>query len=141
MANEFDPMIGNWYRHLDKGQMFQVIAIDDDERLVELQHFDGDIEELSMVAWRAMDLELAEAPEDWTGPLDDIEPDDLGYSSETAMSRSDWARPLQETPGRELEAWEDTETTKEAGGSDSAQTAEELWEPEKIDAVDSESTA
>jgi len=141
MANEFDPIIGNWYRHLDKGQMFQVIAIDDEERLVELQHFDGDIEELSMVAWRAMDLELTEAPEDWTGPLDDIEPDDLGYSSETAMSRSDWVRPLQETPGDEHEAWEDTDTTKASAGTDSDESVEELWEPEKIDAVDSDSIA
>jgi hypothetical protein len=67
MVNELDPLIGNWYRHLDKGQMFRVVAFDEHDALVELQHFDGDIEEVDLTAWRSMDLEIAEAPEDWTG--------------------------------------------------------------------------
>ncbi|MCP5093465.1 MAG: hypothetical protein GY949_21350 [Gammaproteobacteria bacterium] len=30
MGNELDPLIGNWYQHLDKGQMFRVVAFDED---------------------------------------------------------------------------------------------------------------
>jgi hypothetical protein len=45
--------------------------------------------------WRELELELIEPPEDWTGPVDDVERDDLGYS-ETDMSADDWREPLQE---------------------------------------------
>lgn len=140
MNKKSDPIIGNWYRHLDKGQMFQVTAFDEDEALVELQHFDGDLEEVTLSIWRSMDLETAEAPEDWTGPMDDIEQDDLGYS-ETAMSDSDWRRPLQETSAEQSEDWENTGSEEETAGQDEKQLAEELWEPEKIEAVARESSA
>jgi hypothetical protein len=139
MHTELDPIIGNWYRHLDKGQMFQVIALDESDSSIELQHFDGDIEEVSLVAWFAMDLEVSEAPEDWTGPMDDIEQDDLGYSSETVMSDQDWSAPLQEVRRDPHEAWENT---AETGGSKNRneETAEELWEPQKIESIAEDSS-
>jgi hypothetical protein len=140
MDKEFDPIIGNWYRHLDKGQMFRVIAFDDSDATIELQHFDGDIEEVSLTAWRAMDLEVSEAPEDWTGPMDDIERDDLGYSSETAMSGEDWRAPLQEVRRDAHEAWEDTAEPEASEDSDERPSAEELWEPEKIESIDADSS-
>jgi hypothetical protein len=140
MDKEFDPIIGNWYRHLDKGQMFRVIAFDDSDATIELQHFDGDIEEVSLTAWRAMDLEVSEAPEDWTGPMDDIERDDLGYSSETAMSGEDWRAPLQEVRRDTHEAWEDTAEPEASEDSDERPSAEELWEPEKIESIDADSS-
>ncbi len=139
MDNDLDPIVGNWYRHRDKGQMFRVIAIDDRDETLELQHFDGDIEEASLAAWRAMDLEVSEAPEDWTGPIDDIERDDLGYSSDTVMSDEDWRAPLQETQRDKREAWENTASQERAGNQDERPSAEELWEPEKIDGVDKDS--
>ena len=141
MSRDLDPIIGNWYRHLDKGQMFRVIAVDESDSTIELQHFDGDIEEVTMVGWRAMDLEVSEAPEDWTGPMDDIEPDDLGYSSETVMSDEDWRAPLQEVRRDPHEAWEDTdETESSASGGDKPPT-EEPWEPRKIESLDEDSFA
>ncbi|MGJ0483765.1 MAG: DUF6763 family protein, partial [Methylomicrobium sp.] len=51
MKNEADPIVGNWYQHLDKGQAFQVVAVDEDAGAVELQHFDGDVEEIDLDAW------------------------------------------------------------------------------------------
>lgn len=111
MVTEADPIVGNWYQHLDKGQCFEVVAVDQDEGIVEIQTFDGDLEAIGLDDWYDLDLELIEEPEDWTGPLDDIERDDLGYS-ETDMEPSDWAQPLQEirTPeehGGENEGEED----------------------------------
>ena len=139
MNTEPDPIVGNWYRHLDKGQMFRVIAFDESDATIELQHFDGDIEEVSLVAWRAMDLEVSEAPEDWTGPMDDIEQDDLGYSSETAMSDEDWRKPLQEIRGDEHEAWENTAEREETENLEERPSVEELWEPQKIENLDKDS--
>jgi hypothetical protein len=139
MDKELDPIVGNWYRHLDKGQMFRVIAFDDSEATVELQHFDGDVEEVGLRAWQAMDLEVSGAPEDWTGPMDDVEPDDLGYSSETAMSEADWRAPLQELPGDGHEGWEEIAEPESSENSDVKPSAEELWEPQEIEALDKDS--
>jgi len=78
MITEADPVIRNWYQHLDKGQRFRVVAVDNDAGLIEIQHFDGDLEEIELAVWRQMDLEPIEAPENWAGALDISEKDDLG---------------------------------------------------------------
>lgn len=88
-ASSFDALVGNWYRRLDKGQEFQVVAIEDDGQTIELQRFDGDLEVVELDDWLELELEMIEPPEDWTGPVDDLQPDDLGYS-ETHMQREDW---------------------------------------------------
>lgn len=95
MPTENDPMVRNWYRHLDKGQEFQVIVVDETDRVVDIQHFDGDVELLDLDTWYDMDVELIEAPEDWTGPVDDVERDDLGYE-ETDMEPKEWSEPMEE---------------------------------------------
>jgi len=79
MIGELDPVEGSWYHHLDKGQDFMVVDVNERAGTVDIQHFDGDIEELEMEEWEEMDLEEIEPPEDWTGPLDDLESDDLSY--------------------------------------------------------------
>ncbi|NND64958.1 MAG: hypothetical protein HKM24_03240 [Gammaproteobacteria bacterium] len=90
MTSRIEPIIGSWYHHLDKGQDFQVVATDPKNGLIEIQHFDGDVEELAISDWYAQDIETAAAPEDWTGPMDDVERDDLGYSD--ASPGSEWSR-------------------------------------------------
>ncbi|MGE0371062.1 MAG: DUF6763 family protein [Gammaproteobacteria bacterium] len=95
MPTELQPIPGNWYQHLDKGREFQVIEIDEADAGVAIQYFDGDLEEIALDDWNELELEAIEAPEDWTGPVDDIELDDLGYS-DTAMEPDDWAAPLEE---------------------------------------------
>jgi hypothetical protein len=85
-----------------------VTAIDDDEGTVEIQHFDGDVEEMDLDDWRELDLEAIEPPADWTGPVDDVERDDLGYT-ETEMRPEDWSEPLEEKvkPAEETEEEEE----------------------------------
>ena len=79
MIGELEPIEGNWYQLLDKERDFMVVDVNEREGTVDIQHFDGDIEELEMEEWEEMDLEEIEPPEDWTGPLDDLESDDLSY--------------------------------------------------------------
>ena len=98
MPTTLKPVITQWYRHLNKGQQFYVTAFDEAEGTVELQHFDGDLEEMDIDDWHAIAVEPIEQPEDWTGPVDDIERDDLGYS-ETDMTAQDWQAPLEEKGG------------------------------------------
>ena len=87
--------VGQWYARWDKGEIFQVIGIDEESRTIEIQTFDGDLDEIEKDAWAGLPLALAAQPEDWTGPVDDVERDDLGYS-ETDMTGADWSEPLQQ---------------------------------------------
>lgn len=87
--------IGQWYARWDKGEVFQVIDVDEDSQTIEIQTFDGDLDELDRDTWSALPLALAAPPEDWTGPVDDVERDDLGYS-ETNMTGADWSEPLRQ---------------------------------------------
>lgn len=96
MNNEADPIVGNWYQHLDKGQAFQVVAVDEDAGTVELQHFDGDLEELDLDTWYRLPVEPIEEPENWSGPLDVGEVDDLTGTEISDTSPEDWAEPLEE---------------------------------------------
>ena len=105
------PEIGQWYAHTDKGEVFQVVGYDDHARTIEVQSFDGDVDEIDEDTWNSLPLERSPPPEDWTGPMDDIETDDLGYS-ETEMKPADWTQPLQPLKV-EGEAWEEAETEEE----------------------------
>lgn len=78
MANELEPLVGQWYWHHDKGQSFMVVAVEED--LVEIQHYDGDLEEMDLDAWSEMDIEPGEAPEDWSGPTDDVDAGEPGFT-------------------------------------------------------------
>jgi len=100
------PRIGQWYRHLDKGESFLVTGHDERAGTTEIQSFDGDLDEVDAESWAALRVAPAEAPEDWTGPVDNIAFDDLGYS-ETGMKGSDWAAPLQALAVPQ-EAWQST---------------------------------
>jgi hypothetical protein len=125
MKSHPKPEIGNWYNHLDKGQVFRVVNVDDQADLIEIQHFDGDLEELESAEWYAMDIEPAAQPEDWTGPIDDVETDDLGYS-ETAMKDAEWSENLEGAP-KPPEAWQDETPEDESDEWAEGQTKEELY--------------
>jgi hypothetical protein len=110
-ANVGRPEIGQWYSRADKGEVFQVVGRDDKARTIEIQLFDGDLDEIDADAWTALPLELCAQPEDWTGPVDDVEVDDLGYS-DTEMKPFDWVQPLQLLKVNR-ESWEDSEPEEE----------------------------
>ena len=78
------PGIGDWYR-LNGGALFEVVACDDDDGTIEIQYFDGTVEEMDVEDWEAQwddgALESAEPPEDWTGSVDVEGSDDDGRSS------------------------------------------------------------
>ena len=41
--------------------------VDEDREIVEIQHLDGDVEELDVDGWAELDLELSDEPEGWSG--------------------------------------------------------------------------
>ena len=86
--SDIDPIVGTWYRNLNDEINFEVVAVDETSQTIEIQHFEGEVEELDLDAWDELTLEPIEPPDDWTGPFDDLEPDDLGYDDGMDGSRS-----------------------------------------------------
>ncbi|MET0532615.1 MAG: DUF6763 family protein [Steroidobacter sp.] len=85
------PVVGEWYRRFN-GALFEVVAVDRDDATVEVQHFDGTVEEFDLEAWEEQDFEEAQPPEDWTGSVD-VEPED--YESEReVVAAGTWNDPL-----------------------------------------------
>jgi hypothetical protein len=110
MEERMNAEIGQWYLQRDKGEMFRVTAYDEGTHSVEIQTFDGDVDEIDEEAWNALTLERTGEPEDWTGPLDGIDVDEL--RSDTEMTAADWAEPLQPFP-RPQETWQEEEDPDE----------------------------
>ncbi len=120
MDNDIDPAIGRWYQRLRDGRLFQVVAVDDDEDLVEWQDFDGGIGEVSLDEWRSWDIEVTAAPEDWTGSFDEIRRGDLDYSeirSEGEERGIDQERRAQVLQGTEVPGTIGGESVGHAGAS------------------------
>ena len=85
------PVVGEWYRRFN-GALFEVVAVDRDDGTVEVQHFDGTVEEFDLDAWEEQEFEEAQPPEDWTGSVD-VEPED--YESEREIvAAGAWIDPL-----------------------------------------------
>lgn len=95
MSDDIDPIVDNWYAHLDKGQRFTVVAVNEDEGLVEIQHYDGTLEEIDLDLWYGLEIEPSDEPENWSGSVDIGEVDDLG-TEVTDTTSDDWQAPLQE---------------------------------------------
>lgn len=89
--------IGQWYARSDKGEMFQVTGLDVHNRTIEIQAFDGDVDEIDEEEWAALPLTRAEPPEDWTGAVD-VDNEDLN-NTDTEMTAIDPLAPGRRTDG------------------------------------------
>ena len=101
------PVVGNWYQETEQGSIFEVVAYDEEEQTVEIQHLDGEVEEYDFDTWQELTItgieppedwrsgfELAQEdaelpdepmhPEDWSGALNQIEPDGIGVEDDWA---------------------------------------------------------
>jgi hypothetical protein len=105
------PEIGCWYARKDKGEMFQVVGRDESTRAIEIQTYDGDIDEIDGDLWRTLPLERTDPPEDGNAPMDLGEPEDLGYTA-TEMSVEDWDEALAGLR-EEAESWQDADDEEE----------------------------
>ena len=65
MGNRLQPIVGHWYSHRDKGALFQIVALDENAGTIEIQEFDGGLDELDLDEWRTLLVETAadEEPE------------------------------------------------------------------------------
>lgn len=84
---QIEAKIGSWYQE-PSGQVFEVVALDD-EGSIEIQYFEGEVEELEDEMWAEMFVSEVSAPEDWTGAYDKLDREDLGYA-EATMAPKNW---------------------------------------------------
>lgn len=92
MANPIKPEVGGWYQ-TDQGERFEVVASDESDATIEIQYFNGDVEELDLETWNELTAKAIRAPEDWSGPFDDLERDDFG-DTERPYHPQDWQSPV-----------------------------------------------
>ena len=128
MTTEADPIIDAWYHYPAKAQKFRITALDERSATIEIQYFDGAIDEMDLDTWKQLDAERIEAPEDWTGPMDNIEKDDLNPVG-TEMRREDWDAPYQEVDEMKRAGPREADESLETGEDDWAEgrPREEPW--------------
>ena len=69
------PAVGHWYRRTN-GNLLKIVAVDDEDGTIEVQFFDGTIDEVEFDIWYGLLLEPVDAPEDWSGSVD-MDPEDF----------------------------------------------------------------
>ena len=77
------PQIGQWFRR-PNGAMLEVVAIDEQESTIEIQLFDGTIDEVDLESWPELLLLAVNPPEDWSGSVD-MDPEDYVSRSSSEM--------------------------------------------------------
>ncbi|MDN5849339.1 MAG: hypothetical protein L0H63_06810 [Nitrococcus sp.] len=86
------PVVGDWYM-LPKGESFEVVAYDHEDETVEIQYFDGAVEEFELETWIELSAEPIEPPEDWSGSVDIMRED---YWAEDRANPYNPKNPLDE---------------------------------------------
>jgi len=73
------PGIGKWFRRAN-GTTFEVVAVDESAGTIEIQQFDGTVDEIDVESWfEWLTIEVS-APEDWSGSVD-MDPEDFVSSN------------------------------------------------------------
>jgi hypothetical protein len=93
MSRELNPVAGRWYLDTERDEIFRVVAVDENDDLIEIQHADGEIEEIESAEWFEMDLERAGEPEDWLREdedEDEDEEDERDDESRESEDEDDW---------------------------------------------------
>ncbi len=95
------PIVGQWYRG-STNELFEIVAIDEEDQTIEVQYFDGTVTEMDFDSWNEQllddQIDAADAPEDWSGSVD-VEAEDLGREAED-HAQPGWTNPHDRSAGR-----------------------------------------
>ncbi len=93
MHTHSELTIGNWYKSQDIQKIFEIVAIDAEDDCIEIQYFDGEVEELDIDSWNELNTIEVAAPEDWCGPYE-MNKEDLENYTDDVIHPEDWNGPL-----------------------------------------------
>lgn len=86
------PTVGNWYKELQQGSLFEVVAIDENEQTINTQLLDGAIGEYDQDSWQELLLEEVAAPEDWRNAYELSQEDYL--DPDATICPENWNNPI-----------------------------------------------
>ena len=86
------PRVGSWYKEVQQGAMFEVVAVDELAQTIEAQLLDGAVTEYDLENWNELLLEDIEEPEDWRDGYELSKEDYL--DPDATIYPEDWNNPL-----------------------------------------------
>ena len=91
MSGQVSAEISHWYRPKESQNLFEVVAIDFDDQSIEIQYFDGSVEEIEFAGWKTLVPTEISPPEDWTGAyeFERADPSFNAYAVSEALVRKD----------------------------------------------------
>ena len=92
--NKIMPEVSAWYQDLVSGSLFEVVAYEEETGTVEYQLVDGEVGEYDRSTRKQVTLINAEAPEDWRGPFE-LNDGDQVYNDETIVPEN-WSGVLSD---------------------------------------------
>ena len=105
MQHHEEPEVGNWYQDREYKRIFEIVALDneDGEEHIQIQYYTGEIEELDLDTWYALDLRNVPEPEDWSAPFE-IPKEDLSYADDI-FRPEDWSGILSGLEPNKISYW------------------------------------
>lgn len=89
------PVVGTWYWDVEHSLQFEIVATDEVDGGIEIQYFEGELEELDIDTWYSMRVVSISAPKDWSGPFELDKEDYSDLKDDQAQHpASDWTNPL-----------------------------------------------
>jgi len=112
VSRDYEPVPGQWYENLEDEESFRVLKVDEDSELVEIEHLDGEIEEMDLESWHEMDLEQTSEPEGWAESEDEDEDEDEDDDEEDEdEDEDDWD---DDEDDEDDEDWDDEDEEHDA---------------------------
>ena len=99
------PIVGSWYQVLDLGTIFEVVAYDEEDECVEVQHLDGEVAEYDLDTWRDMHPKLVAPPEDWRSGFELSRED--AVDPEQPLQTADWTESVDQIEDVSDDDWEE----------------------------------
>ena len=85
--------VGDWYQSsVTSGEPFELVAVDVENEVVLVQHYDGTLEEFDFESWMELGARPAAPPEDWSGAMD-VDKSDV-IRDDDLSSGGRWEDPL-----------------------------------------------
>ncbi len=89
MSGQISAEVSHWYRPQEGQKLFEVVAIDFDDQSIEIQYFDGSVEEMGFGGWKTLVPIESPPPEDWSNrcKLERADPSFDAYAMSEALLR------------------------------------------------------
>jgi len=90
--SKYIPSVGSWFKEVQQGLIFEVVAFDEANQTVETQLIDGEVSEFDMDSWGELALQPIEEPEDWRNAYELSQEDYL--DPDATIVPEEWNNPI-----------------------------------------------